>query len=163
MEVGVNGRMRAEPQALARMAGVDRGFSVRRRHERLDEENRPGPADALRVGDRVLVTLEIDSAENASWVVVDEPVPSVLEPSLDRWRETEGAWDPADAWVAGFAEVRGGSRRVFIDSLPEGRHRIRYVARVRAAGTAVAGPVRVEAMYDPGRNGLSAPATLTAR
>ena len=163
MEVGVSGRMKAGPEALARMAAVDRGFAVRRGYERLDEENRPGPAEGLQVGDRVLVTLEIDAAEDASWVAVDEPVPAVLEPSLDRWRGVDGRSDASDAWVSGFAEVRGGSRRVFIDSLPEGRHRVRYVARVRAAGTAVAGPVRVEAMYEPGRNGLSAPSVLTAR
>ena len=163
MEAGLSGRMKAVPGLMASMAAVDRGFAVRRRYERLDEENRPGPADALQVGDRVLVTLEIDAAEDASWVAVDEPVPAVLEPSLDRWRGEEDRWDGGDAWVAGFAEVRGGRRRVFIDSLPEGRHRVRYVARVRAAGTAVAGPARVEAMYEPGRNGLSAPSALTAR
>ena len=163
LEVGVSGRMKAGPEALARMGAVDRGFSVRRTYQRLDAENRPGPMDGLTVGDRVLVTVEVDAMEPARWVAIDDPVPSVLEASLDRWAGQQVGVEAWDGWRADFVEVRGARRRVFIDSLGEGRHRVRYVGRVRAAGTAVAGPVKVEAMYEPGRNGLSTPATVTAR
>ena len=163
LEVGVSGRMKAGPEGMARMAGVDRGFVVRRTYQRLGLGNQPGPMEGLTAGDRVLVTVELDVPEPAQWVAIDDPVPSVLEPSLEPWRSLEGGPDPMESWRAGFVEVRGDRRRVFIDSLGEGRHRVRYLARVRAAGTAVAGPVKVEAMYEPGRNGLSTPATVTAR
>ena len=159
LEVGVSGRMRIGPEGMARMAGVDRGFAVRRTYQRLDLGNQPGPMEGLTAGDRVLVTIELDASEPAHWVAIDDPVPSALEP----WRPSGGEPDPMESWRAGFVEVRGDRRRVFIDALEEGRHRVRYVARVRAAGTAVAGPVKVEAMYEPGRNGLSTPATVTAR
>ena len=37
----------------------DQGFSVQRRYDRLDDENQPRGASGLRVGDRVLVTLDV--------------------------------------------------------------------------------------------------------
>jgi uncharacterized protein YfaS (alpha-2-macroglobulin family) len=159
IEVSVSGRRRGDP---ARVEPEDRGFAVRRTYERLDELDRPGPVDRLVAGDRVLVTVQIDAPEAAEWVAVDDPVPSILEASVERYTGPLNGQDPTEFWFSNHAEIRGDRRRVFIDSLGEGRHRIRYLARVRSAGVAVAGPVTVEAMYQPQRSGHSAGVRLAA-
>jgi uncharacterized protein YfaS (alpha-2-macroglobulin family) len=159
IEVSVSGRRRGDP---ARVEPEDRGFAVRRTYERLDELDRPGPVDRLVAGDRVLVTVQIDAPEAADWVAVDDPVPSILEASVERYTGPLNVQDPTELWSSNHAEIRGDRRRVFIDSLGEGRHRIRYLARVRVAGVAVAGPVTVEAMYQPQRSGHSAGVRLAA-
>jgi len=42
----------------------------------------------------------------------------------------------------------------FCDHLPAGAFTFRYLARVRSAGTTLAGPTKVEEMYRPERFGL---------
>jgi len=42
----------------------------------------------------------------------------------------------------------------FCDHMPAGAYIYRYLARVRAAGDATAGPTKVEEMYRPERFGL---------
>ena len=142
---------------------VDRGFRIQRSFASLDSSNQPQPATALRVGDRVLVTLTIDAPEAADWIAIEDPIAALLEPVQGAFR-TEGstAVPGLDRWSSDFQEVRADRMLFFRDQLPEGRHTIRYLARVRAAGDAVAAPCRIEAMYDPDRNGLSASARLQA-
>jgi len=142
---------------------VDRGFRIQRSFASLDSSNQPQPGTALRVGDRVLVTLTIDAPEAADWIAIEDPIAALLEPVQGAFR-TEGstAVPGLDRWSSDFQEVRADRMLFFRDQLPEGRHTIRYLARVRAAGDAVAAPCRIEAMYDPDRNGLSASARLQA-
>ncbi|KAB2675088.1 MAG: hypothetical protein DVB31_00915, partial [Verrucomicrobia bacterium] len=153
LEAAISGRRTAGTNPAA---AIHRGFSLRRTYEKLDAKNRPGPIEGLRVGDRVLVTLDIDAADPAEWVAIDDPLPAVLEPSQGTFR-TEGK-DPGGLAAEGpcdFVEVRSDRRMAFIDVLPEGRHRVRYLARVRAAGDVVAAPAKIEAMYKPQRHGFS--------
>ena len=142
---------------------VDRGFRVQRTFAALDSSNQPQPATGLRVGDRVLVTLTIDAPESADWIAIEDPIAAILEPVQGAFR-TEGNTDVPglNRWSSDFQEVRADRMLFFRDELPEGRHTLRYLARVRAAGDAVAAPCRVEAMYDPDRNGLSASSRLQA-
>lgn len=159
-EVAVAAR---RPAGTRTPAAVDRGFGLRRRHERLDADNRPGPATGLRVGDRVLVTLEVDAPEDADWVAIEDPLPAVLEAVQGVFKtEATGAEKLLPPWTSDFREVRSDRVLVFRDHLPEGHHVIRYLARVRAAGDAVAAPARVEAMYAPQRHGYSGGARLQA-
>lgn len=141
----------------ARAQPVDRGLGIRRTYEHLDDENRPGPIDGLRVGDRVLVTLRLDVPEDVDWLAVEDPIPAVLEPVQGVFR-TEGrtAHPMIPEWSSDFREIRGDRVRYFKNRVPEGIHWIRYLARVRSAGDVVAPPARVEAMYDPDRFGYSA-------
>ncbi|MFM7818004.1 MAG: hypothetical protein ACKPGI_13670, partial [Verrucomicrobiota bacterium] len=141
----------------ARAQPIDRGLGIHRTYERLDDENRPGPIDGLRVGDRVLVTLRLDVPEDVDWLAVEDPIPAVLEPVQGVFR-TEGrtAHPMIPEWSSDFREIRGDRVRHFKNHVPEGIHWIRYLARVRSAGDVVAPPARVEAMYDPDRFGHSA-------
>ena len=140
-----------------RAQAVDRGLGIQRTYQRLDEENRPGPLEGLRVGDRVLVTLRVDVPEELDWLAIEDPIPSVLEPIQGVFRTSGGASHPLiPVWSSDFQEIRGDRVRHFKDHVPDGVHWIRYVARVRSAGDVVAPPARAEAMYDPDRFGQSA-------
>ena len=141
----------------ARAQPVDRGLGIHRTYERLDDENRPGPIDGLRVGDRVLVTLRLDVPEDVDWLAVEDPIPAVLEPVQGVFR-TEGrtAHPLIPEWSSDFREIRRDRVRHFKKHVPEGIHWIRYLARVRSVGDVVTPPARAEAMYDPDRFGHSA-------
>lgn len=159
-QVDVTSRPPASPKPTQ---PVDRGFRIQRTFASLDSGNQPQPATALRVGDRVLVTLTIDAPESADWIAIEDPIAAILEPVQGAFR-TEGstAIPQLERWSSDFQEVRADRMLFFRDELPEGRHTIRYLARVRAAGDAVAAPCRIEAMYDPDRSGLSASTRLQA-
>jgi uncharacterized protein YfaS (alpha-2-macroglobulin family) len=160
VQVDVTSRPPASPNPTQ---AVDRGFRIQRSFASLDSRNQPQPATALHVGDRVLVTLTIDAPESADWIAIEDPIAAILEPVQGAFR-TEGGTAVAglDRWSSDFQEVRADRMLFFRDALPEGRHTIRYLARVRAAGDAIAAPCRIEAMYDPERSGLSASTRLQA-
>lgn len=157
--VEVRGRPEAPPDAPA----VDHGFSAARTYARLDDANIPHPTDRFRLGDRVLVTLEINADEDSEWVAVEDPLPSIFEAVQGAFKteETTSGALPESA-RNDFLELQSDRVLMFRDLLPEGRHTLRYLARVRAAGSAVAGPVRAEAMYQPSRYGLSGATRVSA-
>ena len=148
------------------------GFSLERHYAKLTDENKPSRETTLRVGDRVLVTLKIVVPEPANYVAVDDPLPAVLEainpefktqqnaalPGISDWIEESGSEPlPTD-----FRELQPDRVLFFADWLRPGNYVVRYVARVRAAGTVTAPAARVEAMYKPGRFGLSATEVIKA-
>jgi uncharacterized protein YfaS (alpha-2-macroglobulin family) len=153
VEITVTGR---RPTGTNPPVAIDRGFGIRRRYEKLDPKNHALPVDGLRVGDRVLVTLDIDATDAADWVAIEDPLPAVLEPVQGVFKtEALGGAPAGDGWTSDFREVRSDRTMIFRDALPEGRHVIRYLARVRAAGDTVAAPAKIEAMYEPQRHGFS--------
>ena len=62
-----------------------------------------------------------------------------------------------DYWWSSFREIRSDRVLFFGDQVAAGNYVIRYVARVRAAGSMTAPVARVEEMYHPDRFGLSEP------
>jgi uncharacterized protein YfaS (alpha-2-macroglobulin family) len=159
-EVTVIGRALSQPLPTAE---IDHGFQVRRTYARLDADNRELPATDLHVGDRVLVTLHIDAPENVDWVAIEDPLPAILEPIQGVFKTDGSARLPFQAqWDSDFREVRADRMLFFRDAFPEGRHVLRYMARVRSAGDCVAAPFKVEAMYEPQRHGFSASSRLSA-
>lgn len=143
-------------RGTATHAPIDHGFSIRRGYARLDDENRPQSLHGLRVGDRVLVTLTVTSPDPAAWVAIEDPLPAVFESvqGVFKTQQTTAA-ALANSWFSDFQEFRRDRTWFFRNSLEEGRYTIQYLARVRCAGTAMAAPARVEAMYEPDRHGLS--------
>jgi uncharacterized protein YfaS (alpha-2-macroglobulin family) len=145
----------------------DHGFGLRRRYERLDDDNHPQDLRGLRVGDRVLVTLGLNVRESARYVVIDDALPSILEavnPGLNT-KEVRLAGYPADdgvGWPGDFQELRKERCLSFADWIAPGDHTWRYVARVRAAGVVTAPSAKVEEMYHPDRYGLSESQTLSS-
>jgi uncharacterized protein YfaS (alpha-2-macroglobulin family) len=138
----------------------DRGFSVQRRYDRLDDNDQLRGLDGLRVGDRVLVTLNVVARDDARWVAIDDALPSILEGVNPEFKTQEARsaaslLDTSDQWLSNFREIRKDRCLYFADYMAPGNYTLRYVARVRAAGKVTAPPVKVEEMYHPERYGLS--------
>ena len=144
----------------------DRGFSLQRRYERLDDDNQPQLASNLRVGDRVLVTLRLNVREPARYVAIDDALPSILEAVNPEFKtqETRSAppGDGGDWWMSDFRELRKDRCLSFANWISPGTYTMRYVARVRAAGTVTAPSAKVEEMYHPERYGLSGSETISS-
>jgi alpha-2-macroglobulin len=143
-----------------RLPRHDHGFSIQRRYERLDDNDQPADLNGLRVGDRVLVTLDLGVHESARFVAVDDALPSILEAvnpefKTQQARSAAAMAGSGDGWISSFREIRKDRCLYFADCLHPGNYTLRYVARVRAAGNVTAPPAKVEEMYHPERYGLS--------
>lgn len=137
----------------------DRGISLQRRYDRLDDDNQPRDLAGLRVGDRVLVTLRLGVREPAEYVAIDDALPATLEAVNPEFRTQEarsaGLADDEEWWVSDFREIHKDRCLWFANAVEPGNYVLRYVARVRAAGTVTAPPAKVEEMYHPEHCGLS--------
>ncbi|MEY2409559.1 MAG: alpha-2-macroglobulin [Verrucomicrobiota bacterium] len=154
---------------LARQPRQDRGFGISRSYLRIDDDNRLHAPDTLHVGDRVLVSLTLEIHQPAHFLAIDDALPAVLEPLNPEFasQETSRASVPGNAaelhWYHDHFEFRADRALFFRDHVETtGRYTIRYLTRVRAAGTATAPAAKVEEMYHPERFGLTEAATLTA-
>jgi uncharacterized protein YfaS (alpha-2-macroglobulin family) len=152
---------------VAQQPRQDQGFGLQRRYERLDDDNHPRDARGLRVGDRVLVTLDLAVHGASRYVAVDDALPSILEAVNPEFKTQEagprGAAADNDAeWLSSFREIRKDRCLYFADWMGPGNYTIRYVARVRAAGTVTAPPAKIEEMYHPERYGLSGTQTVSS-
>jgi len=149
--------------SVARPPRQDRGYSIQRAYARLDEKNQPQPVTGLRVGDRVLVTLTLVVRQTAHYVAVDDALPALFEAINPEFKSqaTAGA-DLAEDWVSDHRELRTDRALFFSNDLAPGRYTIRYLTRVRAAGTVTAPPAKVEEMYHPERFGLSGTEVISA-
>jgi uncharacterized protein YfaS (alpha-2-macroglobulin family) len=150
----------------------DHGLGLSRGYEKLGDDNEPKPADRLQVGDRVLVTLRLAVPEAAQYVVIDDPLPGVLEAANTEFKTQQvsagnapPAWmarNQGDPWWSDFQEIRADRVLFFRDHVLPGNYVIRYVARVRAAGSAAAPVAKAEEMYNPGRFGLTEAQSITS-
>ncbi len=143
----------------------DRGFAVTRGYRRIEDDGKLTQTDKFRVGDRVLVTLRVDSRLPGAFVAIDDPLPGLFEAVNPEFKSRETAGTGARAGASlhfDHTELRADRALFFRDFLRRGAHEWSYVARVRAAGTALAPGARVEEMYNPDRYGASEPATITA-
>ena len=160
----------AQVSVESRLPGINavrenHGFGLQRRYEKLNDDNEPEQFDHLRVGDRVLVTLRLAVPEPAQYVAVDDPLPGVFEALNSEFKTQQVAgkaqravWQgPGDFWWSSFHEIRADRVLFFSDHVAAGNYVIRYVARVRAAGSVTAPVAKVEEMYHPDRFGLSEP------
>jgi uncharacterized protein YfaS (alpha-2-macroglobulin family) len=141
----------------------ERGLAIDRSYARLDDTNGVADMADLRIGDRVLVTLAIQNLATAYHLAVDDPLPAVLEAVNPAFTSRATSVDTATRdWVSEHRELRHDRVVFFRRELPPGRHFIRYLARVRAAGTATAPAAKVEEMYRPERFGLSETIEITS-
>ena len=117
------------------------------------------PATDLQVGDRVLVTLRVETPQPGHFVAIDDPLPAILEAINPEFRAQGGE----EFSRADYREIRADRVRYFCDHLPAGTFTFHYLARVRTAGSVTAPSTKVEEMYRPERFGLSATAQLVSR
>ena len=115
------------------------------------------------MGDRLVVTLRVETRRAGHFVAIDDPLPAILEAVNPEFRTQQGADGAGGFWQADYREVRADRVLYFCDHLPAGAYTFSYLARVRTAGAVMAPATKVEEMYRPERFGLSATAQLTSR
>jgi uncharacterized protein YfaS (alpha-2-macroglobulin family) len=118
-------------------------------------------------GDLVLVDIVVAAPTGRHFVVLDDPLPAGFE-AVDASLATSspalelGQNPDADEAASGFSsswyrrELRDDRVLFFIDDMPAGLYRYRYLARATALGRFVLPPTRVAEMYQPevfGRTG----------
>ncbi len=159
---------------------LDRGFFVEKRLRRVTFDEL---GDALSVvpretlakfhgSDLVLADVVVVTPKPRRFVVVDDPLPAGFE-AIDMRLATStrrpgtgfggGSFneddEDGDAYGAHYTkEVRDDRVLFFVDALPAGVYRYRYLARATSLGTFVVPPTRAEEMYAPevfGRTGAS--------
>ena len=129
--------------------------------QKIAGDNSLQPAADLQVGDRVLVTLRIETQLPGHFVAIDDPLPAIPEAVNPEFR-TQGA-DARETDRADYREIRADRVLHFCNHLPAGAFTFRYLARVRTAGKVTAPATKAEKMYRPERFGLSESAQLTSR
>ncbi len=155
-QLAVETRPEAQPEPRQ-----DRGYSLSRSYHRLNDDDSLSPLGEARVGERVLVTLELRARDRASYVALEDPLPAVFEAVNPRFKSQGSAQtERVRTFSADFTEVRADRVLFFADSMGPGRHLFRYVARVRAVGSATAPAPKVEEMYRPDRFGLGSPTVV---
>lgn len=153
---------------LGPMDPENRGFSIRRRYEKVELDGAVVPAENLRVGDLVLVTLELNLPnERETYLAIDDALPAIFEAVNPEFRTSEtqrvnAARSARTLWTS-HRELRRDRVLFFADSVfGAGDYQLQYLARVVAPGEVSAPPAKIEAMYEPQRFGLSGSGRISA-
>jgi uncharacterized protein YfaS (alpha-2-macroglobulin family) len=146
----------ARPKLIERPR-QDRGYAITRRYSKLGDDGRLSAAENLRVGDRVLVTLDVDVRRRATYLAVEDPLPGVFEAINPAFKSQEivAGETLGTEWVSDYHELREDRAVFFADLLYPGRYTLRYLARVISAGNAIAASAKIEEMYHPERFGTT--------
>lgn len=147
--------------ALKDFAGANHGYGISRVYEKLLPDGNTDGLDDLRIGDMVLVRLTVDIPGGDRYLAINDPLPAVFEavnPEFDTANVRHNAADKGiEAWFCDHRELRTDCAQFFTDYAPgKGKFELTYLARVVAEGDVIAPSARIEAMYEPDKNGLSA-------
>jgi uncharacterized protein YfaS (alpha-2-macroglobulin family) len=143
----------------------DREYAVSRTYQKVSDDGKLEPVQDLRVGDRIVVTLNVKSNRSGRLVAIDDPVPSIFEainPDFKPEQTGANAGSQGQDYVD-YREIRGDRVQFFRDQLMAGDYTFRYLSRVRFAGEATVPPTKVVEMYRPTRFGLSPTDKVTSK
>lgn len=134
----------------------------------MELDGRIVPAENLRVGDLILVTLDLNVPnERETYLAIDDALPSIMEAVNPEFKTSETqrlqARGASRTFWTNHREIRK-DRVLFFSNYVSGAgdYSLRYLARVVAPGEVTAPPAKIEAMYEPQRFGLSGSQRLTA-
>ena len=149
-------RLEARPR-VALQPRQDRGYGIARNYSKLNDDGSLSEAKDLQVGDRVLITLKIEVRAPAHYLAIADPLPSIFEATNPAFKSqaTNAGDNMQSDWRTDFRELREDRALFFTDHASPGTYTIRYLARVRAAGTAIAPAALIEEMYHPERFGMT--------
>ena len=135
----------------------NRGYTITRRYAKLGDDGKLTGAENLRVGDRVLVTLDIAVPRRATYLAVEDPLPAVFEALNPAFKSQEvvAGETIGTEWVSDYRELRTDRALFFADLLYPGQYTLRYLARVISAGDVIAPSAKIEEMYHPERMGTT--------
>jgi alpha-2-macroglobulin len=143
--------------AVTEQPRQDRGYAVSRSYQRIGDDGKLQPVEDFKVGDRILVALNVKSNRPGRLVAIDDPIPSVFEainPDFKPYDPNAGTESEEEDY-ADYREIHGDRVQFFCNQLRPGDHTFRYLSRVRFAGEATVPPTKVVEMYRPARFGLS--------
>lgn len=149
---------------LREQPSQDHGYQLTRTYTKVEDDGKLTEAKDLKVGDRILVTLNLEIREHAGYLAIEDPLPAIFEavnPTF-KTQETRVGEQLGSDWLCDFRELREDRALFFADRVSPGRYTLRYLARVAAAGQATAPCAKVEEMYRPERCGLSAAIKISA-
>ena len=149
------GRMEISARATKNLEeGRAAGFALARSYQKVDAQGAPQPGEPMKVGDLVLVSLQVDVPGDSEYLAIDDPLPATLE-GVNPEFATMAANPLPGLWTYDHQEMRRDRILYFRDSFSgSGRFHLQYLARVVAEGTVTAPAARIEAMYDPAQFGL---------
>ncbi|NRB75424.1 MAG: hypothetical protein HRU46_13765, partial [Verrucomicrobiales bacterium] len=160
-------RIATRPE-LAPLEAENNGFAIKRTYEKVETDGTIVPAENLRVGDLILVTLDVNlPAGKETYLAIDDPLPAIFEAVNPRF--TTQATQQVNqegrkrTLYANHRELQQDRVMFFADYISgEGDYRTQYLARVVAPGQVTAPPAKIEAMYEPQRFGLSGTTIISA-
>jgi alpha-2-macroglobulin len=176
-------RLSYVPSALP-TSNLDRGFFVHKTLERVSASDLerglvPAPERDTRTfaaGDLVLAEVAVVTASPRRFVVVEDPLPAGFE-AIDAELATTAAWlrGPLDAACPDgnpecarsrapeATELRDDRVLFFVDAMPTGIARYRYLARASSPGRFVLPATRAQQMYVPETFGRTAADVVEVR
>ena len=154
--------------ALMPLEPENKGFAISRSYRKVESDGTIVPADDLRVGDLILVTLDMNIPnERETYLSIDDPLPAIFEAVNPTFKTQETQRVNADrearTLYTSFREIRKDRVLFFADGVfGSGDYSLQYLARVVAPGQVTAPPAKIEAMYEPQRFGLSGTGRIAA-
>jgi alpha-2-macroglobulin len=148
----------------ANLPALDAGFIVRRSYAAVDD-----PADVsrlpdgrlkIRLGAKVLVTLEVLNTTRRYQVALVDPLPAGFETVNEALANSERLARPELESRWDFTNLRDERSEAFSLQMGEGQHRFSYTVRAKTPGTFVAAPAKAEEMYTPETFGRSTEETV---
>jgi hypothetical protein len=140
------------------LPALDAGFVVRRTYTAVDDPGdvvKTASGYKVKLGARVLVTLEAIATSKRYAVALVDPLPAGFEAVNTALATSERAVaSPGDSWWD-HVNMRDDRAEAFRMALPEGTHRFSYTARATTPGTFLAAPTKAEEMYSPETFGRS--------
>ena len=148
----------SKPALAPQRAVSSNGLQILRRYHRVLPDGREERLDQPAVGDLVRVELQVTMPRDETvYLVIDDPLPSIFEAVNTTFASQTGRLNKNNNWEVSHEELRDDRVLFFINSLPRsGSYTLSYHARVTSAGSVVAPPAKVEAMYEPEFFALSA-------
>ncbi len=165
---------------------IDRGFYVEQRLRKVSADTMDAALETVPTattttfsgGDLVLADIVVVSAKPRRFVAIDAPLPAGFEAvdtrlatTSDRLRgydavspettEGDAAMERAEVSTDFTREVRDDRVLFFVDAMPAGVFRYRFLARATALGSFVTPPTKAEEMYAPEVFGRTAGQTIT--
>lgn len=146
------------------LPALDAGFVVRRSYTAVDDpadvKREPDGRWKIRLGAKVLVTLEALNTTRRYNVAFVDPLPAGFEPVNENLATAERAAPGRDEERWDYRNTRDNRVEAFALELREGSHRFTYTARATTPGTFLAAPAKAEEMYSPETFGRSTGQTV---
>ncbi|MFP6878013.1 MAG: MG2 domain-containing protein [Roseibacillus sp.] len=141
----------SKPKIAPQRSVSKNGLQILRTYHRVNDDGSTELLEQPEVGDLVKIELQITMPRDGTrYLVIDDPLPSIFEAVNTEFGSQAGRLKKTTSWRISNQELRDDRAVFFVNYIPRsGSYKVSYHARVTSAGTAVAPPAKVEAMYEP--------------